>query len=356
MDEVWERRPWLISDTMMVVQKWDGRGEPEEVQVDTGDLWVRVHNLPPTHRNKENMKLMGGMFRYYLDIPEVGLEGEGWTRYQKMMVGADLHAPLPTGCTMNLNGTVVQITFEYEKVSDRCDYCKRIGHQIRGCQWRKDDEGRCEEIARRKGKGVATDVGMLGRRLEEDSPLLSPPSASIKTPTRHQLKIFFPALNREMRLETIKPWNLEESMEKLAVTPPLSQIKNLDGPGQHKEAHQAFLAHMLSYGFLLDPSLETTQLSGPMGPIMKETQISKKKEPWQETSHYSNGLVCPSASHTISNKHGKKSSRTKKVVNAPSFTRESQNRGGEKESTEESTEVQTEGGGTVAYPEPPLNP
>ncbi|CAN1240296.1 hypothetical protein LINGRAPRIM_LOCUS2678 [Linum grandiflorum] len=176
MDEVWERRPWLISDTMMVVQKWDGRGEPEEVQVDTGDLWVRVHNLPPTHRNKENMKLMGGMFRYYLDIPEVGLEGEGWTRYQKMMVGADLHAPLPTGCTMNLNGTVVQITFEYEKVSDRCDYCKRIGHQIRGCQWRKDDEGRCEEIARRKGKGVATDVGMLGRRLEEDSPLLSPPS------------------------------------------------------------------------------------------------------------------------------------------------------------------------------------
>ncbi|CAN0875179.1 hypothetical protein LINGRAHAP2_LOCUS10687 [Linum grandiflorum] len=171
MEEIWARRPWLISDTTMVLKRWDGRGQPEDVVIDKGDFWLRVYNLPPTHRNADNMKKIGELFPKIIETSDAGLEGEDWTRYQKIMVEVDLQAPIRSGCKMLLDGVVEQISLKLEKILDKCDYCKTLGHQFRGCQWKQEEEIRRDELTRRKGKAIETeDVRRHQIGEEADSP------------------------------------------------------------------------------------------------------------------------------------------------------------------------------------------
>ncbi|CAN0907593.1 hypothetical protein LINGRAHAP2_LOCUS24876 [Linum grandiflorum] len=114
MKAVWDRRPWLIFETTMVVKKWDGRGQPEDVQFLTGDFWVRVHNISPTHMNWDNMRVLNSLFPRTLHISQVGLDGDTWTRYKKM-VEIDLQARVRSIYEFEMKGIMERVTFEYEK-------------------------------------------------------------------------------------------------------------------------------------------------------------------------------------------------------------------------------------------------
>ncbi|CAN0881571.1 hypothetical protein LINGRAHAP2_LOCUS14317 [Linum grandiflorum] len=362
MEEIWERRPWLISDTTMIVQKWDGLGQPEEVQFPTGDFWVRVHNLPATHRNWDNMVKIASLFPRTITISRAGLDGDRWTR---------------------------------------------IGHQFHGCTWRIAEEQDFEERLQIKGKrvdlGGNSDGALTGdgdggssppgfsrrlsretlRRENERSATPAIPTApaydEAHSPITPSLSLaglaemqsftpstadFFPGLTKEMRFESLQPRNLAASMGDLSVTPPPPQARETSGPGWVAEAHHAFLQQVLSYGLILGsdndglPQLPAGK-NHNIGPTLQNYQAAPKKtKPSLTVTNYAEGCVNPPAKNIGLSKSARtiNSRNKKRAATSKSESHIAEEAGREESAEDEVLPSGGEDGGSVAYPEPPHLP
>ncbi|CAN0919075.1 hypothetical protein LINGRAHAP2_LOCUS31246 [Linum grandiflorum] len=138
-EQVWEKRPWLISDVTMVLKRWSGRGMPREISFATADLWVQVHNLDWICRNSDTMRNLSRAFLSLQNLDQSGLHGGRWVDYLRMLVEVPITRPLRAGITTPIEEGGVWIRFKYEKISAYCIFCGLVGHEWERCPERKAD-------------------------------------------------------------------------------------------------------------------------------------------------------------------------------------------------------------------------
>ncbi|CAL1403478.1 unnamed protein product [Linum trigynum] len=138
-ERVWMERPWILSNTLVALKKWDGGIKPEEVEVDSMAIWVQIHDLPQKFRSEENLKAVAGFFFGMHKYDKSGIEFNGWRRYVRFLVEVELNEPIPVGFDCPWGEKKVEVVFKYEKLGDLCYYCGRISHQMHSCRWRNTD-------------------------------------------------------------------------------------------------------------------------------------------------------------------------------------------------------------------------
>ncbi|CAL1382340.1 unnamed protein product [Linum trigynum] len=73
-DKVWMDRPWSLSNTLTTIEKYSGRGKPEDIPIVKVSMWVQIHGLHQNQRNVQNMEAIGSYyFLEFLDLDRAGL-------------------------------------------------------------------------------------------------------------------------------------------------------------------------------------------------------------------------------------------------------------------------------------------
>ncbi|CAN1185033.1 hypothetical protein LINPERHAP2_LOCUS37304 [Linum perenne] len=133
-EQIWAKRPWVIADHLLVLKKEDGYNNPDDVPFDFMELWVQLHNIPAKYKSLENIKTIANSYFKFLDVDTVGVQPGTWHRFVRVWAEVDLREPLPDYFIIPTRAAKERVDFVYEKATDLCKSCSRIGHTEYVCQ------------------------------------------------------------------------------------------------------------------------------------------------------------------------------------------------------------------------------
>lgn len=135
--------PWSIMNSLLVIQPVDEGVAISEIEFNTCPFWVQIHGLPVEKMNRANAITIGQRFQKLLAIessPDGILLGRSFLRVRVVI---NLSQPLPKGFWLRKRTAQMKdlwISYKYEKLSDFCYSCGRIGHDNRGCKFRPHED------------------------------------------------------------------------------------------------------------------------------------------------------------------------------------------------------------------------
>ncbi|KAI7993273.1 Uncharacterized protein LOK49_LG11G00768 [Camellia lanceoleosa] len=196
---VLQEAPWSIMGHLLILQPLEAGLPILDIQFTWCLFWVQIHGLPLENMTKANGEIIGNKLGRLLCV-EAHYEGLLlYPNFLRIRVEINVTKPLPRGFTLNMGGSPPVtgsnswISFKYEKLSDFCFDCGRIGHERNVCKFVSRDEGRasgygpglCTGIARSSGLPVEhhrEKVDELAARIQPNlnhSSLAQPSSESV---------------------------------------------------------------------------------------------------------------------------------------------------------------------------------
>jgi hypothetical protein len=135
--KVLDGRPWDFEGNLFLVEDFDGRISPSQLSFERASFWVRMFELPLGCMGREVGRKIGASVGIVEEVDTDG-EGIGWGESLRVKISMDLSKPLARGRKMNLEGKVIWIPFQYEKLPKFCFQCGTIRHGQEGCAKKSD--------------------------------------------------------------------------------------------------------------------------------------------------------------------------------------------------------------------------
>lgn len=105
----------------------------DESNLSFATFWIQSHGLPTAEMNKHNIRLIGASIGQLMDMNPLP-EGITCKRFFRIKVSFDINLPLKAGFSLpRPNLPAAYIRFQYEKLSNFCCYCDRLGHTMYTC-------------------------------------------------------------------------------------------------------------------------------------------------------------------------------------------------------------------------------
>ncbi|CAN1726076.1 hypothetical protein LINPERHAP1_LOCUS353 [Linum perenne] len=104
----------------------------------TAEMWIHIHNLPMSLRSSHNISEIGNSFFKFLNYDRAGLEMGKWRRYIRVFAEVRIDEPLQVIGLLPMAGSI-PLEFKYEKVTDYCLYCGKLGHSESRCISREEE-------------------------------------------------------------------------------------------------------------------------------------------------------------------------------------------------------------------------
>lgn len=132
-DKVLYLTPWNFKGHLLVLQHWSPEMSLEEIDLSFATFWIQLHGLPLAGMNKYNIGLIGASVDHLLDMDPLP-EGITCKRFFRIKVSFNITNPLKACFSLpRPNLPNAYIRFRYEKLSDFCYYCGRLGHTMYWC-------------------------------------------------------------------------------------------------------------------------------------------------------------------------------------------------------------------------------
>lgn len=125
-------RPWSYDRTLLILNDFDGKLAPSQMDFSVSPIWVQIHNMPLGCMNREVSFQIGSTLGKVEEVA-VAEDDVGWGRYLRVRVAINLYQPLERGRTLFLTGNFCWVSFKYEKLPVFCFRCGRILHSPKGC-------------------------------------------------------------------------------------------------------------------------------------------------------------------------------------------------------------------------------
>ncbi|KAL7177015.1 hypothetical protein ACSBR2_030365 [Camellia fascicularis] len=135
--------PWSVMGWLLIVQPLSPSQTAEELDFSWCQFWVQVHGLPIQKLTKQNGEILGQKIGRLVRV-EAHTEGLLFYRsFLRIRVAIDTHQPLPRGLWLQRGpGTDdLWLSFKYEKLSNFCYDCGRLGHESNSCKFVSKEEG-----------------------------------------------------------------------------------------------------------------------------------------------------------------------------------------------------------------------
>ncbi|KAF7135970.1 hypothetical protein RHSIM_Rhsim08G0119300 [Rhododendron simsii] len=136
--------PWSISNSLLVLQPLANGGTVFDVEFSHCPFWIQIHGLPVEKMTRANAELIGKHFGNLLTV-ETSHDGFLLGRsFLRVRAAVKLSDPLPKGFWLRRKsgyGDDIWISYKFEKLSDFCYACGRIGHENKGCRFVSREDG-----------------------------------------------------------------------------------------------------------------------------------------------------------------------------------------------------------------------
>jgi hypothetical protein len=133
--------PWNIEGKHLILKHWIPGIPPHDLDFSTTIFWIQVHNLPIDYMTTENAKLISAHLEtlHKIDLNEKGSISMG--KYLRLRVEIEAYAPLKCGFLMDQSPlSDTWFDFKYERLSDFCFHCGRLGHLQTECHFEPPTE------------------------------------------------------------------------------------------------------------------------------------------------------------------------------------------------------------------------
>ncbi|CAL5333984.1 unnamed protein product [Camellia sinensis] len=134
----------------------------EEIEFRWCPFWVQVHGLPLNNLTQQNEELLGNRIGRLVRV-EAHTEGLLLSRnFLRIRVEIDTQQPLPQGLWLQRSkeGCDSWLTFKYEKLSDYCYDCGRLGHESNACKFVSKKQGASSSYGPHLRTGIAPPTGL----------------------------------------------------------------------------------------------------------------------------------------------------------------------------------------------------
>ncbi|XP_028122322.1 uncharacterized protein LOC114319496 [Camellia sinensis] len=161
-----QQTPWSIMGNLLVLQPLQVGKTISEMDFSLCPFWVQVHDLPMEKMTRKNGQIIAVKIGNLIGV-EAPSDGLLLARsFLRLRVEINVTAPLPKGFMLKrqtahsskLKDTWVE--FKYERLSDFCYDCGRIGHKKPACKFVSREEGRTSGYGPGLRTRVAKNLGL----------------------------------------------------------------------------------------------------------------------------------------------------------------------------------------------------
>ncbi|KAL7185177.1 hypothetical protein ACSBR2_027162 [Camellia fascicularis] len=137
--------PWSVMGYLLVLQPLALGRSVEEVDFKWSPFWIQVHGIPVAKLTRQNGEIIGRRIGNHIGV-EALHDGFLLERsFLRIRVEADVSKPLPRGFILQHHGSKDKeswVSYKYEKLSDFCYDCGRLGHDNSSCKFVSHEEGK----------------------------------------------------------------------------------------------------------------------------------------------------------------------------------------------------------------------
>ncbi|KAI8010323.1 hypothetical protein LOK49_LG06G01269 [Camellia lanceoleosa] len=175
--------PWSIMGSLLVLRTLSAGQTAAEVDFNWCSFWVQAYGLPFHNMTRQTGEILG---RQVGHLVQVEAQSEGLLLNQSFLrfcVAINLQEPLPKGVWLKRpqGGSAIWVFFKYERLSDFCYDCGRIGHDNKICKFVSKEQGLAfsygPELRTGAVKSWGLQVDQLLRKEKELFVRASPPSS-----------------------------------------------------------------------------------------------------------------------------------------------------------------------------------
>ncbi|KAE9461529.1 hypothetical protein C3L33_06552, partial [Rhododendron williamsianum] len=125
--------PWSIMGCLMILRKWDGPKTLEESDFSFSPFWVQIQGLPLGFLNARSGMKIAETLGEVIAVEDPDGRGKPM-RFIRVRVWIDITKPLKKGFFLKRNNDEdAWVKFKYERLSDYCYGCGRVGHNVNDC-------------------------------------------------------------------------------------------------------------------------------------------------------------------------------------------------------------------------------
>lgn len=132
-DRVWNRRPWTINKSHLLLREWKPDISLEEICFNFTTFWVQIKALPLQFMTKDNAEMIGKLFSKLVKYEAFTRTNIIGTKYLRLQVEINVNKPISVGFYHNLGKRGRWISFQYERLPDLCYKCGILGHVQKNC-------------------------------------------------------------------------------------------------------------------------------------------------------------------------------------------------------------------------------
>ncbi|KAM0828985.1 hypothetical protein ACQ4PT_067171 [Festuca glaucescens] len=124
--------PWTFRGWGLLIEDYDGLGDPAEVVFGGMHVWAQIHGIPELYRKQvvvDDLARRIGNVKEVQMFPKLFFEGN----YVRIRVRVQVSKPLPRFVSLTLPEGRKRLAVKYEKVPFFCKRCGLIGHDHEEC-------------------------------------------------------------------------------------------------------------------------------------------------------------------------------------------------------------------------------
>ncbi|XP_028551527.1 uncharacterized protein LOC110100832 [Dendrobium catenatum] len=163
-EEVLAGGPWFVNEHIIGMEKWTPEFSTNSNKGLSSPIWIRMHQLPLQCWDEKNIACIASMIGKPLML-DGNMFQWGRREFARVCVRISLDKPLPLGVWVDsISGRFFQ-PVKYEKVSNLCYGCGKIGHMENDCELKvnntkvmkvtfdstsNNDKGKVQEVLKEK--------------------------------------------------------------------------------------------------------------------------------------------------------------------------------------------------------------
>ncbi|KAL7212218.1 hypothetical protein ACSBR2_014983 [Camellia fascicularis] len=158
--------PWSIMGHLLVLRQLEVGKAVSEMDFSFSSFWVQVHGLPMEKMTRRNGQIIGQSIGRLIGVeaPRDGL----LLTYNFLRIKVDMNVTLPLSRgfllkrqqSSSVEAKDIWVDFKYERLSDYCYDCGRIGHDHHTCKFVTKEERQLSGFGPNLRTGVGKNLGL----------------------------------------------------------------------------------------------------------------------------------------------------------------------------------------------------
>ena len=125
--------PWSYEKQLVLIQEFEGRLTPKEIEVKWAQFWVQIYTIPLNSRTRETSWAIGSCLGAVIDV-DVIEAGEQWGKCLRVRVRIDVTKRLVRGKRITAEGGEPKwVNFKYKRLLNFCYRCRLLNHSLKEC-------------------------------------------------------------------------------------------------------------------------------------------------------------------------------------------------------------------------------